>query len=121
MVVLKGEDVIGGLLPKSWSGFSESIIEKFGVLFNPEKGDCSHEKACQWTADRGKVRTGRCAYWPGKGYPGSLEGQMEVDFDVKVIVFSPGDGIFIPAGQEHEHKGRVLTDKVKVILVEDGM
>ena len=47
-----------------------------------------------------------------------LEGQMELDFDGKVIVFGPGDGVFIPAGSEHKHKGRVLTDIVKVVLVE---
>ena len=49
-----------------------------------------------------------------------LEGQMEIDFDGEKEVFGPGDGVFIPAGQKHKHKGRVLTDKVKVILVEDG-
>jgi quercetin dioxygenase-like cupin family protein len=59
--------------------------------------------------------------WCTKGHIGYiLEGRMEIDFDGKVIVFSPGDGVFIPAGPEHKHKGRVLTDKVKAILVEDG-
>ncbi|MHC5059938.1 MAG: cupin domain-containing protein [Planctomycetota bacterium] len=58
--------------------------------------------------------------WCTKGHIGYiLEGQMEIDFDGKVILFGPGDGIFIPAGQKHKHKGRVLTDKVKAILVED--
>ncbi|MHC4499685.1 MAG: cupin domain-containing protein [Planctomycetota bacterium] len=60
--------------------------------------------------------------WCRKGHIGYvLEGQMEVNFNGKVIVFSPGDGIFIPAGEEHKHRGRVFTDKAKVILVEDGM
>ena len=44
---------------------------------------------------------------------------MEIDFDGKKEVFGPGNGIFIPAGEKHKHKGRVLTDKVKVVLVED--
>jgi len=58
--------------------------------------------------------------WCTKGHIGYiLEGQIEIDFDGEVIVFSPGDGLFIPAGQEHKHKGRVLTDVVRVILVED--
>ncbi|MHC4476205.1 MAG: cupin domain-containing protein [Planctomycetota bacterium] len=48
-----------------------------------------------------------------------LEGQVEIDFDGKVITFGPGDGVFIPAGQKHKHKGTVLTDKVKAILVEE--
>jgi quercetin dioxygenase-like cupin family protein len=58
--------------------------------------------------------------WCIKGHIGYiLEGQMEIDFDGKIIVFGPGDGLFIPAGEEHKHKGRVLTDVVKIILVED--
>ena len=58
--------------------------------------------------------------WCTKGHIGYiLEGQMEIDFDGKKEVFGPGDGVFIPAGQEHKHKGRVLTDKVKAVLVED--
>ncbi|MHC4365974.1 MAG: cupin domain-containing protein [Planctomycetota bacterium] len=59
--------------------------------------------------------------WCTKGHIGYiLEGQIEIDFDGKKEVFGPGDGIFIPAGKEHKHKGRVLVDKVKVILVEDS-
>ncbi|MHC4572864.1 MAG: cupin domain-containing protein [Planctomycetota bacterium] len=58
--------------------------------------------------------------WCRKGHIGYvLEGQMEVDFDGKVIVFGTGDGIFIPAGEEHKHKGTALTEAVKVVLVED--
>lgn len=59
--------------------------------------------------------------WCTKGHIGLiLEGQIEIDFDGTKEVFGPGDGIFIPAGLEHKHKGQVLTDKVKAILVEDA-
>ena len=59
--------------------------------------------------------------WCTKGHIGYiLEGQIEIDFDGKVIIFGPGDGVFIQAGEEHKHKGKVLTDTVKVILVEDA-
>ena len=58
--------------------------------------------------------------WCTKGHVGCiLEGKGEIDFDGKVITFGPGDGIFIPAGQEHKHKARALTDTIKMILVED--
>ena len=58
--------------------------------------------------------------WCTKGHIGFiLEGKTEIDFDGKKEVFGPGDGVFIPAGQEHKHKGRVLTDTVKAILIED--
>lgn len=58
--------------------------------------------------------------WCNKGHIGYiLEGQMEIDFDGKMIIFGPGDGLFIPAGDKHKHKAKVLSDKVKVILVED--
>lgn len=55
-----------------------------------------------------------------KGHIGyTLEGQMEIDFDGEKEVFGPGNGLFIPAGDEHKHKAKVLADAVKVILVED--
>ncbi len=58
--------------------------------------------------------------WCMNGHIGLiLEGQIEIDFDGKVIMFNPGDGMFIPPGQEHKHKGRILTDKIRAILVED--
>ena len=59
--------------------------------------------------------------WCTKGHIGYiLEGKIEIDFDGKKEVFSSGNGIFIPAGEKHKHKGRVLTDKVKAILTEDA-
>jgi len=58
------------------------------------------------------------ADWCTKGHIGYiLKGQMEIDFDGKAILFGPGDGLFIPAGEKH--MATVLTDAVKVILVED--
>ena len=60
--------------------------------------------------------------WCAKGHIGYiLEGKMEIDFDDGAKeVLGPGDGVFIPTGQQHKHKGRVLTDKVKAILVEEA-
>lgn len=58
--------------------------------------------------------------WCAEGHIGYvLEGRMEIDFDDNVIVFGPGDGLFIPAGRGHKHKAKVLTDTVQIILVED--
>jgi ethanolamine utilization protein EutQ (cupin superfamily) len=58
--------------------------------------------------------------WCIKGHIGYvLDGQMEIDFDGKVTMFGPGDGLFIPAGEKHKHKAKVLTDILKIILVED--
>jgi len=55
-----------------------------------------------------------------KGHIGYiLEGKMEIDFDGNIIIFGPGDGIFIRAGEKNKHKAKVITDIVKVILVED--
>ncbi len=57
--------------------------------------------------------------WCTKGHIGFiLEGQIEIDFNGNVIVFGQGDGVFILAGEKHRHKARVITDKVKAILVE---
>jgi mannose-6-phosphate isomerase-like protein (cupin superfamily) len=59
-------------------------------------------------------------HWCTKGHIGYvLQGQMEIDFDGRVITLGEGDGLFIPPGEPHKHKARVLTDRARVILVED--
>jgi quercetin dioxygenase-like cupin family protein len=58
--------------------------------------------------------------WCLKGHVGYvLDGEMNVDFYGTVIRFSAGDGFIIPPGQENRHKASVLTDAVRLILVED--
>ena len=57
--------------------------------------------------------------WCTKGHVGYvLEGEMELDFHGRIVTFRQGDGLFIPPGSRHGHKARVLTDSMKVILVE---
>jgi quercetin dioxygenase-like cupin family protein len=59
-------------------------------------------------------------HWCENGHIGYiLDGRFEITFDVGAAVFNPGDGIFIPPGVEHRHMGRVLSDVVRVIFVED--
>jgi quercetin dioxygenase-like cupin family protein len=60
------------------------------------------------------------ADWCTKGHIGYvLEGAMEVDFRGETVAFRAGDGLFVPPGDAHRHKARILTDFVRVILVED--
>jgi len=59
--------------------------------------------------------------WCLRGHIGYvLEGRMEVDFSGQVVVFGPGDGVFIPAGEQHKHRARALTETVRLILVEEA-
>ena len=59
--------------------------------------------------------------WCLRGHIGYvLEGELEIDFNGQVISFRQGDGIFIPPGEAHKHKAHILTDVVRVILVEDA-
>jgi quercetin dioxygenase-like cupin family protein len=59
--------------------------------------------------------------WCAEGHIGYvLAGQMDVDFDGNVIRFSAGNGLFIPAGAESRHKASVVSDIVRLILVEDA-
>ncbi len=59
--------------------------------------------------------------WCAKGHVGYvLEGEMDVDFDGKIVRFSAGDGLMIPNGEQNRHKATVITDVVKLILVEDA-
>ncbi len=48
-----------------------------------------------------------------------LEGKMDITFADGTKTFSRGDGIFIPPGEPGKHRGTVLTDRVRLILVED--
>jgi quercetin dioxygenase-like cupin family protein len=58
-------------------------------------------------------------HWCSKGHMGCiLEGRMEIKFDQGSERFGPGDGVFIPCGEEHRHEAKVLTDSVKVVFVE---
>jgi quercetin dioxygenase-like cupin family protein len=57
--------------------------------------------------------------WCTKGHIGYvLEGRLEIDFNGNVISFGPGDGLFVPPSKEHKHKGRALSDVVRLIIVE---
>jgi quercetin dioxygenase-like cupin family protein len=59
-------------------------------------------------------------HWCPKGHYGFiLKGRLEVEFDSKKEIYEEGDGVFIPDGEEHKHKGKVLSDVVVVIFVED--
>jgi quercetin dioxygenase-like cupin family protein len=59
------------------------------------------------------------ADWCIRGHIGYvLSGEMEIDFHGRIATFRPGDGLFIPAGAEHGHKAKVLTESIMVVLVE---
>jgi quercetin dioxygenase-like cupin family protein len=54
-------------------------------------------------------------HWCEKGHYGYLiEGQMEIEYENSKIIYKPGDGIFIPDGPDHKHRGRQLSEKVIV-------
>ena len=58
--------------------------------------------------------------WCTNGHIGYvLEGEMEINFDGDVVHFGQGDGLFIPKGENSKHIAKILTEKVKLILVED--
>jgi quercetin dioxygenase-like cupin family protein len=58
-------------------------------------------------------------HWCEKGHYGYLiEGQMEIEYDNEKIIYNPGDGIFIPDGPDHRHRGKALTDKVLIFFME---
>jgi len=59
-------------------------------------------------------------HWCEKGHYGCvLEGELEIEYANETIIYKAGDGLFIPDGPEHKHRGRVLSDKVLVFLVEN--
>ena len=59
------------------------------------------------------------AHWCEKGHCGyMIEGEMEIEYPGATITYGPGDGIFIPDGPEHRHRGKVLSGKALVFFME---
>jgi quercetin dioxygenase-like cupin family protein len=59
--------------------------------------------------------------WCRNGHVGYvLEGEVEIDFNGRLVRFGAGDGIFIPPGDEHKHKARILSEIVRVVLFESA-
>ena len=61
------------------------------------------------------------AYWCSKGHIGQvIDGALEIAFKQQTEIYTPGDGIFIPSGPEHEHRAVPLTSTATVWLAEDA-
>ena len=60
------------------------------------------------------------AHWCEQGHTGYVvDGRLEVSFPAETVVFESGDGVVIPSGPEHRHRGRALTEVVRIVFVED--
>ena len=58
-------------------------------------------------------------HWCEKGHYGYLiEGRMEIEYKNEKVTYQPGDGIFIPDGPDHKHRGKLLTEKALVFFIE---
>ena len=58
-------------------------------------------------------------HWCEKGHFGYvIEGRLEIEYEKGKVIYVPGDGIYIPNGPAHRHRGRVLSEKATVFFVE---
>jgi quercetin dioxygenase-like cupin family protein len=58
--------------------------------------------------------------WCEKGHIGFvIQGELEIDFRGQLVRYPEGSGIFIPSGSASGHKGRSVTPRVLLFLVED--
>ena len=58
-------------------------------------------------------------HWCEKGHYGYIiEGQMEIEYEKGKIIYKPGDGIFIPEGPDHRHRGKSLTERLLIFFIE---
>lgn len=59
-------------------------------------------------------------HWCERGHYGCiLEGEFEIGFPDRIVVFRAGDGVAIPAGAAHRHRARVVSAMVRALFVED--
>ena len=47
-----------------------------------------------------------------------LDGVFEIEFAHEILRYEKGDGLYLPAGKKHRHRGRAITDKVLIYFVE---
>lgn len=60
-------------------------------------------------------------HWCNKGHYGCVQaGSMKIEFKNEAHTYIPGDYVFIPGGDEHKHKAIPLTDKVKIMFIENS-
>ena len=58
-------------------------------------------------------------HWCEKGHCGYLlRGKTAIEFTDSEIIYNEGDGILIPDGPEHKHRGRVLSEKALAFFIE---
>jgi hypothetical protein len=58
--------------------------------------------------------------WCRKGHIGYiLQGEMEINFNGNLVVFRAGDGVFILSEDEEKHMGKVISDTMTAILIEE--
>lgn len=58
-------------------------------------------------------------HWCCKGHAGYLlDGEMEIEYNSDKIIYKKGDGIYMPDGEEHKHKARVISEKAVVFFIE---
>ena len=58
-------------------------------------------------------------HWCEKSHFGYvLEGIFEIEFENQKITYKKGDGLFLPAGINHRHKGRAVTEKALIFFIE---
>ena len=58
-------------------------------------------------------------HWCSKQHYGYVvEGIFEIEFDDETLRYEKGDGLFLPAGNNHRHRGRAITDKALIFFIE---
>jgi len=54
-----------------------------------------------------------------RGHVGMIiEGELEVALPSQTLLFRAGDGVHLPAGPEHRHRARALSNVVQALFVE---
>ena len=58
-------------------------------------------------------------HWCEKGHYGYvIEGELEIEFENGKVKYEKGDGIFIPDGPDHRHRGKALTEEALIFFIE---
>jgi quercetin dioxygenase-like cupin family protein len=86
-----------------------------GVLFKTHRSGGSQLRLLEFTPNLVHLQ------WCVTGHVGYVvEGELEIEFVGCLERYRAGDGVTIPWGQADRHRPRALTDRVRLVFVEDA-
>jgi mannose-6-phosphate isomerase-like protein (cupin superfamily) len=118
---------LGAKRPPAWPRTAGNVtMSDYRIRFDEVPWDSPMDGVRHKIIDRRGVRLrlveygdGMEPHWCDRGHVGHIiEGRIEIEFESETLIYETGDGVFIPSGDKHKHKARVIDGPVLALFVE---